>query len=38
MPLQKDVKSRVFWIFKKRKNVFSNYGSNSENTIKVASP
>jgi len=28
MTLQKNVKSRVFWIFKKNvKNVFSNYGS-----------
>jgi len=26
MTLQKNVKSRVFWILKKRKNVFSNYG------------
>jgi len=25
MTLQKNVKSRVFWILKKRKNVFSNY-------------
>ena len=25
MPLQKNVKSRFFWIFKNVKNVFSNY-------------
>jgi len=29
MPLQKNVKSRIFWIFKKNvQYVFSNYGSD----------
>jgi len=34
MPLQKNVKSRVFWISKKNvKNVFSNYGRDIEGIV-----
>ena len=36
MSLQKNVKSHVYWILKKkRKNVFSNYECSSENLKKI---
>jgi len=36
MPLQKNVKSRIFWIFKKNvKNAFSNYDPYSLQTHKL---